>query len=76
MKKSRDFDFDLGQYHPRKIFVKSDVPVPAFYLVFPMAGRTHADYYVLDLLSDLLALGRSSLFYKRLIKDTQIIGSC
>ena len=69
------FDFDLGQYHPRKIFVKSDVPVPAFYLVFPMAGRTHADYYVLDLLSDLLALGRSSLFYKKLIKDTQILAA-
>jgi predicted Zn-dependent peptidase len=69
------FDFDLGQYQPRKIFVKSDVPVPAFYLVFPMAARTHADYYVLDLLSDLLALGKSSLFYKRLIKDTHLLAA-
>lgn len=73
--KVQDFNFDLKQYHPRKLYIESDVPVPAFYLVFPMVGRTHPDYYVLDLLSDLLALGRSSLFYKKLIKDSEVLAA-
>jgi zinc protease len=69
------FSFDLKDYHPRKLFIQSDVPVPAFYLVFPMCGRTDEDYYVLDLLSDLLALGKSSLFYRKLIKDSQVLAA-
>lgn len=69
------FAFNLSDYHPRKIYVKSDVPVPAFYLVFPMVGRIDPDYYVLDLLSDLLALGRSSLFYKKLIKESEVLAA-
>lgn len=68
-----DFSFDIKDYHPRKIHIQSDVPVPAFYLVFPMVDRVHPDYYVLDLLSDLLALGRSSLFYRKLIKDSEVL---
>lgn len=69
------FAFNLSDYHPRKIYVQSDVPVPAFYLVFPMVGRIEPDYYVLDLLSDLLALGRSSLFYKKLIKESEVLAA-
>ena len=69
------FAFDFDQYTPRKLFIQADVPVSAFYLVYPMCGSTDNDYYVLDLLSDLLALGKSSLFYKRLIKDTQVLSA-
>ncbi|MCB0687029.1 MAG: insulinase family protein [Saprospiraceae bacterium] len=72
---AKNFDFNLREYRPRKIHIQSDVPVPAFYLVFPMVGRTHPDYYVLDLLSDLLALGRSSLFYKKLIKESEVLAA-
>ncbi|MCB0666796.1 MAG: insulinase family protein [Saprospiraceae bacterium] len=73
--KVTEFKFDLKDYHSRKIVIESDVPVPAFYLVFPMVARTHPDYYVLDLLSDLLSLGRSSLFYKMLIKESEVLAA-
>jgi len=68
-------EFDFRDYHPQKVVVKSDVPVPAFFLAFPMPGRTSPDYYVLDLLSDLMSVGRSSIFYKTLIKGSEVLSA-
>ena len=40
-----------------------------------MPDRTHPDYYALDMFSDLLAMGRSSLLYRRLVKELQILSN-
>jgi predicted Zn-dependent peptidase len=55
--------------------VQADVPVPAFFIAYPMSPRISDDYYKLDLLSDLLSVGKSSLFYKSLIKGSQVLSN-
>ncbi len=42
------------------------------YIVFQMGTRTDADYYVNDLISDLLSRGNSSRLYRTLVKDKQL----
>jgi predicted Zn-dependent peptidase len=67
------FSFGLEGYKSTFSNIKSDVPVPAFFIAYPMSARISDDYYKLDLLSDLLSMGRSSLFYKALIKESQVL---
>ena len=52
--------------------VVGQVPSKAIYLAFKMKGRLERDFYVADLISDILSSGRSSRFYQRLIKDKQL----
>jgi len=54
----------------RKKIVEADVPAEALYLGFRMCERNHEDYYKADLLSDILANGRSSRFHANLYKGT------
>lgn len=51
---------------------EANVPVDALYLAFHTAGRLDEDYYVTDLLSDLLCNGHSSRLYRRLLKEKQL----
>ncbi|MCZ2102259.1 MAG: insulinase family protein [Chitinophagales bacterium] len=51
--------------------VKSQVPHEAIFLAYNMGDRLSKEYYICDLISDLLANGRSSRFYKRLYKEKQ-----
>ncbi len=50
----------------------SKVPVDALYLAFHVPARYEADYYAVDILSDLLCNGRSSRLYRRLLKERQL----
>src|SRR5690349_12618070 len=40
-----------------------------------MPGRFHADYYAVDLLSDVLSRGHSSRLYQKLVKEKEIFTS-
>ncbi len=48
------------------------VPVDALYLAFHAPARNAPDFYVLDLLSDVLSNGQSSRLYRRLLKERQM----
>ena len=50
----------------------SNVPVDALYLAFHAPGRMEKDYYISDLLSDVLSNGASSRLYRRLLKEQKI----
>ena len=52
--------------------VRSNVPLPALYMAFRTPARLEPDFYVLDLLSDVLAQGHSSRLYRRLLKEKQV----
>ncbi|MBL7783802.1 MAG: insulinase family protein [Saprospiraceae bacterium] len=52
--------------------VKCNVPVPAIFLAFKTPARLEADFYAVDLLSDVLAQGHSSRLYRRLLKEKQL----
>ncbi len=43
-------------------------PSSVLYLAWQMDGRNGPDYYAFDLLSDVMSLGRSSVFYQRMVK--------
>ena len=50
----------------------SKVPMDALYLGFHSPGRKEKDYYVSDLLSDILCNGNSSRLYQKLYKQERI----
>lgn len=58
----------------RKV-VTANVPVPAVFLAFRTPGRADKDFYAVDLLSDVLALGPSSRLYRRLLKDRALFST-
>lgn len=53
-------------------YVKGNVPVLSLYKVFHMVDRNHDDYYVADLLSDVLSNGKSSRLIHRLYKEKKL----
>jgi predicted Zn-dependent peptidase len=53
----------------------ANVPVDALFLAFHMVDRLHPDYYVTDLLSDVLSNGPSSRLFRRLLKEKQLFSS-
>jgi zinc protease len=50
-----------------ELMVKKAVPYDTLYMVFNMCKRDGADFYAIDLLSDILSNGRSSRFYQNLL---------
>lgn len=66
----------LPQEPPQKRFEKrineANVPVDALYLAFHMPSRYQRDYYVVDLISDVLSNGSSARLYRRLLKERQL----
>lgn len=70
---------------PRRLTVRRKVPFPRITIAFPMAGRDDygtPEYEAADAITDILALGRSSRFYRKFIvpgiftlADASIFGS-
>ena len=56
----------------RRLHVSADVPTPAIYLIFHSAERMSWDYYLDEVLSDILGEGDSSVIYKKLVKEQEI----
>jgi len=65
----RDLSKEPIQNEKRELWVERDVPNDMIFLAFHMDKRTGLDYQVTDLISDLLGRGKSSRFYKNLIKE-------
>lgn len=68
----QNFPQELPQTKARILKVERDVPNDILLKGWKMCGRTGADYYAFDLLSDLLGTGRSSYLYKNLVIDKKI----
>lgn len=63
------------QKEKRVLEVSADVPASALYKAYHMPGRFHDDYYAVDLLSDALSRGHSSVLYQKLVKEREIFTS-
>ncbi len=61
------------QRKPQSKDIYADVPSPLFLMAFHMPGRNHEDYYACDLLTDIMANGRSSRFYNNLIRKKKML---
>jgi zinc protease len=66
-KHTRELPKEPEQKELRKLEVERDVPNDQLVLAFKMEKRLHPDYYVADLISDLLSRGQSSRLYKNLV---------
>ena len=63
------------QTEPRRLEVERDVPATVVTLAFHIGGRTSRDFFLGDLVSDLLAGGESSRLYNRLVKGRKLFSS-
>ena len=50
----------------------AQVPMDAIYLAFHTGGRLHPDFYITDILSDILCNGPSSRLHQNLLKKKQL----
>ena len=71
----RNLPVELQQTEERRLTVERNVPVDALHLVFHKCDRLHPDYYVFDMLSDMLSAGRSSRLIQHLVVERQVFGS-
>lgn len=60
------------QLEDRTETVYRDVPVDTFYVAWHMGARKEKDFYVADLLSDILAGGNSSRIEEKLIREQKL----
>src|SRR5678810_315196 len=74
-KYKRNVPQEPEQNAERRIEVKSNVPLDAFYKCWHMPSRLDRRYYVTDLLTDILSGGGSSRLYQALVKEKQIFSN-
>ncbi len=71
----RNIPMEPKQTEPRFLKVERDVPVNAIFKVYHMCGRMDDDYHTTDLISDILANGKSSRLHQKLVKEKQLFTS-
>ena len=65
----RNLPVEPEQIEYRELTVERDVPNDALYMAFHMPDRRSRDYYVADLISDILSRGQSSRLYKEYVME-------
>jgi predicted Zn-dependent peptidase len=70
--KIRNIPQEPVQTDYRYLEVQRPVPSPAVYIAWHMGDRFSREYYILDLLSDILSNGMSARLFLRLVKDRQL----
>ncbi len=55
--------------------VESNVPFDAIYMAFHMGKRMDEDFYIVDLVSDVLSNGQSSRIFQSLVKEKNLFSS-
>lgn len=74
-KYNRNLPLETPQNEERRMTIKSNVPLDAFYKCWHMADRLDKRYYVADLLSEILSGGGSSRLYQSLVKEKQLFSN-
>lgn len=71
-KYNRNLPLESKQTEARKLEASGDVPNDAIYKAFHINSRTSTDYYIADIISDILSRGESSRLYQDLVKNKKI----
>lgn len=66
----RSLPVEPKQSQLRSKTIEAAVPLPSLIMAFGMCDRLNDDYYAIDLLSDILANGRSSRFFVNIYKKS------
>lgn len=68
----RNLPKEPQQTAARFLEVQRKVPTSAIYKTYPICERMNPDYYVCDMITDILAHGRSSRLFQHLVMDKSI----
>lgn len=68
----RNIPQEPKQVEARSLTIERDVPFDAIYKAFHMSSKLEKEYYTMDLISDVLANGKSSRLYQNLIKTKKL----
>jgi zinc protease len=71
----RKLPIEPTQKEKRFLEVKRNVPYDAIYITYHICKRADDEYYVADIISDILSRGDSSRLYIELVKNKQIFSS-
>ena len=71
----RSYKQEAEQFSERKKIVHRNVPIDSIFKVFHMSDRFHKEYYITDLLTDILSNGNSSKLNQDLVKDEKLFTS-
>jgi zinc protease len=63
------------QKKQRRQIVRRNIQIPALYMAFHIPARKDIDFYACDILSDILANGRSARLYQILVKQKRLFSS-
>lgn len=63
------------QTAPRKLSVKADVPLDAFYKTWHIPGRLDDGYHAADLITEVLGGGGSSRLFQALVKEKRLFSN-
>lgn len=63
------------QTEQRRLTVERDVPADVLYMSFPIASLTHEDFHCSDMISDILAAGRSCRLNRHLVEERHLFTS-
>jgi predicted Zn-dependent peptidase len=72
---ARTYAAEPVQTAERRKTVSGPVPQTMMVVSYPMPGCSHPDYPVCDIITDLLAAGRTSRYYRHLIMGTELFTS-
>lgn len=73
--KRQEIPVEPIQKEPRRIRVERDVPKNMILKAYHMCGRNHQDYQASDIISDILANGNSSRFFRNVMMKNDAFSS-
>jgi zinc protease len=68
----RNLPQEPDQHEERRETVTAKVPLNDVYIAFQMGGRLDEQYYVCELMSDILSRGNSSRLYRKLVREKHL----
>ncbi len=71
----RNLPQEPNQTGARKLEVKADVPLDAFYKCWHIYPRTDKRYYIADLITEILSGGGSSRLFQSLVKEKKLFSA-
>jgi len=71
----RNLPQEPAQAEPRKLEIKADVPLDAFYKCWHIYPRTDKRYYIADLITEILSGGGSSRLFQSLVKEKKLFSA-
>lgn len=71
----RNLPQEPAQTEARKLEVKADVPLDAFYKCWHIYPRTDKRYYIADLITEILSGGGSSRLFQSLVKEKKLFSA-